>query len=170
MSPAETHWEMALASATPAKPRGHALREHARERDAVGRHPEPDDEHKVEDDIEHARGGKEDERRFRVADGIQNAVAVVIERGGGHAKEVNAKVQLRAVDQIVARVQKLEQRAGKDKAQRQHQKARDQADKKRRVNGLAHVFLAARAEMRGDKHVDAAAKAAAEAAEAPKAE
>ena len=125
----------------------------------VGRHPEPDDEHKVEDDIEHARGGKEDERRFRVADGIQNAVAVVIERGGGHAKEVNAKVQLRAVDQIVARVQKLEQRAGKDKAQRQHQKARDQADKKRRVNGLAHVFLAARAEVRGDKHVDAAAKA-----------
>ena len=30
------------------------------------------------------------------------------------------------------------------------------------MNGLAHVFLAACAEVRGDKHVDAAAKAAAE--------
>ena len=97
------------------EPRGNALGEHARERHAVGRHAEADDEHEVEDNIQHACGGEVDERRFRVADGAQNAAAVVVERGGGHAEEVNAQVELGAVDEVLARVEKLKERTGEDK-------------------------------------------------------
>ena len=138
--------------------RGNALGDHARKRHAVGRHAEADDEHEVEDNVQHACGGEVDERRFRVADGTQNAAAVVVERGGGHAEEVNAQVELGAVDEVLARVEKLKERTGKDKPEREHQKACDQAHEERRVDGLAHILFVARAEVRGDEHVGAAAK------------
>ena len=138
--------------------RGNTLGDHARKRHAVGRHAEADDEHEVEDNIQHACGGEVDERRFRVADGAQNAAAVVVERGGGHAEEVNAQVELGAVDEVLARVEKLKERTGKDKPEREHQKACDQAHEERRVDGLAHILFVARAEVRGDEHVGAAAK------------
>ena len=47
---------------------------------------------------------------------------------------------------------------GKDKPEREHQKACDQAHEERRVDGLAHILFVARAEVCGDEHVGAAAK------------
>ena len=139
--------------------RRNALRDHTCKRHAVGRHAEADDERKVEDDVQHARDGEKQQRCFRVADGVQHAAAVVVERGGGHTQKVNAKVKLCAVDEVAARVEQLKERPGEDEAQRQHQNARREADDERRAHRLAHVLFAARAEVRGDEHVHAAAKA-----------
>ena len=135
------------------------MRDDRRQRNAVGCHLADDDKKEVQADVEPARDGKEEERPPCVARRGEYGAAEVIKRHCRKAEGVDAKIQNRAVDQLILRSEQRQKRSCQGKAQRHQNKTQPEADDCRRMDGLARIFLLARADEPRREDIDARAHA-----------
>ena len=92
------------------------LRDHACQRDAVGRHLADNDEEQIEDHVQNARRRQIGQRPLRIAARAQYRVAEVENAERRHAERVDAEIEHRAGQQIVLRPEQLQHRRGQEKA------------------------------------------------------
>ena len=135
--------------------RREVLRNDARQRHAVRRHPADNDEKEVQDHVEHARDGQIRKRALRVAAGAEHGVAEVEDAERRHPQRVDSEIQHRAVYQIVLRAQQRQHGVREEIAQRRDEHARRRTQQERGVHARAGALVLLRAEILRHAHVDA---------------
>lgn len=122
------------------------LRQDTGQCDAVGAHAADDDEEEIQSDVQNARDEQIKQGAAGIARSAQNGIAKVIERHGGHAEEIDAQVDRRAVDQLFLCAEQLQQRNGRQLAEQQEHRAEDEAQGKGRMDGALRLLTTACAE------------------------
>lgn len=135
------------------------LRQDTGQCDAVGAHAADDDEEEIQSDVQNARDEQIKQGAAGIARSAQNGIAKVIERHGGHAEEIDAQVDRRAVDQLFLCAEQFQQRNGRQLAEQQEHRAEDEAQGKGRMDGALRLLTTACAEKACNKGIDTAAKA-----------
>ena len=83
--------------------------EHRCDGNAVDVHLEHDDEKQVEQDVQRARDAQVVQRLFRLANGAEDGVAVVIKSQRRHTEEVHPQVEHSAGVEVFFGVEQMEQ-------------------------------------------------------------
>ena len=117
-----------------------------------------DDEEEVEQDVQRARDAQVVQRLFRLANGAEDGVAVVIKSQRRHTEEVHPQVEHGAGVEVFFGVEQVEQGRRTQQADEQEQYAGGDADQQSRVDGLLHIVGMARTVEPGHQHVDAVAQ------------
>ena len=99
------------------------------------------------------------QRALRIARGVEDGAAEVIQGHCRHTDKIDAQVKRRAGQQDFLGVQRRQERAAEGAASSAQQRTQQQAEQQRRVDGLLQVFLVPRAEKAGRQGVDADADA-----------
>ena len=138
---------------------GHPLGDGAGDGHALGGHIAPDDEHQIQNDVEHAGHGQVDQRTLGVARGAEDAVAAVVDAHARQAQRVDAHIQHRAGEELLLGVQQPQHRLGKEQADQAHQQSGAQTEQQGGMGGALHALVIADAQPAGHGHVDARAHA-----------
>ena len=117
-----------------------------------------DDEEEVEQDVQHACDAQVVQWLFRLANGAEDGVTVVIKSQRRHTEKVHPQVEHSAGVEVFFGVEQMEQGRRAQQADEQEQYARCQTDQQSRVDGLLHIVGMARTVKPGYQHVDAVAQ------------
>ena len=137
----------------------HPLCDGAGDGHALGGHIAADDEHQIQNDVQHTGHGQIDQRTLGVTGGAEDAVAAVVNAHARQTQRVDAQVQHGAGEEFLLGVQQPQHRFGEEQADHAHQYARAQTDQQGGVGGALHVLIVADAQPAGHGHVDAGAHA-----------
>lgn len=122
-------------------------------RNALDIHMADDDEEEVEDDIDAARNGKEDERRFRISLAAENRRLEIIQHIEWHAAEINAEIAKRKRRYFRRNTEQFNNRNGDEIAEQSDDDAADKGHDDGGMNGLIGALRLILSRITGDDDI-----------------
>ena len=134
---------------------GDILRNDGRNGDARNVQLTDDHEEQIQENVQHAGNGEEDERALRIAVGAEDGGGEIVDQRAGNADEIDAQIEAGQRQNVVRRVHPFEHRRGKEETEQERHHAQNEAQGDGAVDGTLDAHVVAAAGIARDQNVDA---------------